>query len=288
MQMQHHFSVPIAADEAWKVLLDAERIAPCMPGASLDSVDGDSFTGRVKVKVGPVGLTYKGTAEIVHRDEATHTAVLRAKGRDSRGNGTAAATVTMTLAEEGAGGGTGEGTGEGAGARTGVDVLTELDVTGRPAQLGRNLMADVAGRIIGQFAAALAEQLQREQGASAHPLPAGRNAAEDSDGPEAPLPTPAAAAAGVGVGGGAAPAGSAAPRTPATNPAAATAASPVRAAGPAPAAAARHGAPDTVQVLGLAGGSVLRIVAASLRAALSGTAAFVRRLLTRSARRHRA
>ncbi|MHA4813075.1 SRPBCC family protein [Streptomyces aculeolatus] len=285
MQMQHHFSVPIAADEAWKVLLDAERIAPCMPGASLDSVDGDSFTGRVKVKVGPVGLTYKGTAEIVHRDEATHTAVLRAKGRDSRGNGTAAATVTMTLAEEGVGGGTGKGTGEGAGARTGVDVLTELDVTGRPAQLGRNLMADVAGRIIGQFAAALAEQLQREQGASAHPLPAGRNAAEDSDGPEAPLPTPAAAAA---AGGGAAPAGSAAPRTPATNPAAATAASPVRAAGPAPAAAARQGAPDTVQVLGLAGGSVLRILAASLRAALSGTAAFVRRLLTRAARRLRA
>ncbi|WP_225793831.1 SRPBCC family protein [Streptomyces aculeolatus] len=285
MQMQHHFSVPIAADEAWKVLLDAERIAPCMPGASLDSVDGDSFTGRVKVKVGPVGLTYKGTAEIVHRDEATHTAVLRAKGRDSRGNGTAAATVTMTLAEEGAGGGTGGGTGEGAGARTGVDVLTELDVTGRPAQLGRNLMADVAGRIIGQFAAALADQLQREQGASAHPLPAGRNAAEDSDGPEAPLPTPAAAAA---AGGGAAPAGSGPPRTPATNPAAATAAPPVRAAGAAPAAAARQGAPDTVQVLGLAGGSVLRILAASLRAALSGAAAFVRRLLTRSARRHRA
>lgn len=287
MQMQHHFSVPIAADEAWKVLLDAERIAPCMPGASLDSVDGDSFTGRVKVKVGPVGLTYKGTAEIVHRDEATHTAVLRAKGRDSRGNGTAAATVTMTLADEGTddgtGGGTGKATGEGAGARTGVDVLTELDVTGRPAQLGRNLMADVAGRIIGQFAAALAEQLQREQGASAHPLPAGRNAAEDSDGPEAPLPTPAA-----GVGGGAPPAGSAAPQTPATDPAAATAASPVRAAGAAPAAAARHGAPDTVQVLGLAGGSVLRILAASLRAARSGTAAFVRRLLTRSARRHRA
>ncbi|WP_407563913.1 SRPBCC family protein [Streptomyces sp. 184] len=260
MQMQHHFAVPIAADEAWKVLLDVERIAPCMPGASLDSVEGDTFGGRVKVKVGPVGLTYKGTAEIVSRDESTHTAVIKARGRDSRGNGTATATVTMVLSAAA------------DGAETGVDVLTELDVTGRPAQLGRGVMADVGGRIIGQFAAALAEQLHEERSASVHRLPVERNAELDGDDlPAGAPPTPGSAGSAVLAG---------SPHS-STRPASDLSA---RAAPAARTTAARRTSPDTVQVLGLAGGSVLRVLGTSLRGVFVGSARLVRRLLTRTAR----
>ena len=92
MQLENSFTVPVPVDEAWRVLLDIERIAPCMPGAALDSVDGDDFTGRVKVKLGPINLTYQGKASFVEKDEAAHKAVIDARGKDQRGNGTAAAT----------------------------------------------------------------------------------------------------------------------------------------------------------------------------------------------------
>ncbi|WP_309229977.1 SRPBCC family protein [Blastococcus sp. TML/M2B] len=104
------------------MLLDIERIAPCMPGAVLDSVTGDDFTGRVKVKLGVITMTYQGKASFVEKDEAAHRAVIDARGKDQRGNGTAAAVVTATLAEEG--------------DHTRVDVLTDLNITGRPAQFG--------------------------------------------------------------------------------------------------------------------------------------------------------
>lgn len=149
MRIENIFTVPVAVDEAWSVLLDVERVAPCMPGAQLESVDGDVFTGRVKAKVGPVTLTYKGRAEFTSRDAATHTATLTAKGKDARGAGTAAATVTMRLAGE-----------DGI---TRVEVHTDLDITGKPAQLGRGVIADVGDKIIGQFADALAEQLAAER-----------------------------------------------------------------------------------------------------------------------------
>lgn len=145
MQIENSFKVPVPVDQAWGVLLDVERVAPCMPGASLDSVDGSEFTGRVKVKVGPVSLTYKGRAAIRSKDEDTRTAVIAGKGRDARGNGTAEATVTMHLEPDG--------------AETRVELLTDLDITGRPAQLGRSVMTDVADRIIAQFASALANEL---------------------------------------------------------------------------------------------------------------------------------
>jgi carbon monoxide dehydrogenase subunit G len=145
VQLENSFTVPVPIDEAWRVLLDIERIAPCMPGAALDSVSGDDFTGRVKVKLGPINLTYQGKASFVEKDEAAHRAVIDARGKDQRGNGTAAATITAKLAAEG--------------STTRVDVLTDLNITGRPAQFGRGVMTDVGNKLLGQFADKLAAQL---------------------------------------------------------------------------------------------------------------------------------
>ena len=116
-----------------------------MPGAALDSVEGDDFTGRVKVKLGPINLTYQGKASFIEKDEAAHKAVIDARGKDQRGNGTAAAVVTAKLEAEG--------------AITRVDVLTDLNITGRPAQFGRGVMTDVGNKLLGQFADKLAAQL---------------------------------------------------------------------------------------------------------------------------------
>src|SRR4051812_49523733 len=116
-----------------------------MPGAALDSVTGDDFTGRVKVKLGQINLTYQGKASFVEKDEAAHKAVIDARGKDQRGNGTAAAIVTAELKPEG--------------EVTRVDVLTDLNITGRPAQFGRGVMTDVGNKLLGQFADKLAAQL---------------------------------------------------------------------------------------------------------------------------------
>ncbi|MEI4273688.1 SRPBCC domain-containing protein [Klenkia sp. LSe6-5] len=145
MQLENSFLVPVPVDDAWKVLLDIERIAPCMPGAALDSVEGDDFTGRVKVKLGPINLTYAGKASFIEKDEDAHKAVIDARGKDQRGNGTAAAVVTAQLKAEG--------------DSTRVDVLTDLNITGRPAQFGRGVMTDVGNKLLGQFADKLAAQL---------------------------------------------------------------------------------------------------------------------------------
>jgi carbon monoxide dehydrogenase subunit G len=145
VQLENSFTVPVPVDEAWRVLLDIERIAPCMPGAALDSVTGDDFTGRVKVKLGPINLTYQGKASFIEKDEAAHKAVIDARGKDQRGNGTAAAVVTAKLRAEG--------------TITRVDVLTDLNITGRPAQFGRGVMTDVGNKLLGQFADKLAAQL---------------------------------------------------------------------------------------------------------------------------------
>jgi len=145
VQLDNSFTVPVPVDEAWRVLLDIERIAPCMPGAALDTVHGDDFTGRVKVKLGPINLTYQGKASFIEKDDAAHKAVIDARGKDQRGNGTAAAVVTAQLAAEG--------------SITRVDVLTDLNITGRPAQFGRGVMTDVGNKLLGQFADKLAAQL---------------------------------------------------------------------------------------------------------------------------------
>ncbi len=145
MELEHSFTVPVNIDRAWHALLDIERVAPCLPGAALDTFDGDQFTGTVKVKLGPIGLTYKGRAHIVERDEASHRAVIDARGQDTRGNGTAAAKVTATLTE--------------AGTTTAVAVRTDLNITGKPAQFGRGVLVDVGNKLIGQFADNLAAEL---------------------------------------------------------------------------------------------------------------------------------
>lgn len=145
MQLEQSFTVPVGVDEAWRVLLDIERVAPCMPGATLESVEGDSFTGTVKVRVGPIALQYRGKASFIEKDEAAHRAVMDAQGRDTRGNGTAAAKVTTSLAADG--------------DHTRVEVVTDLSITGKPAQFGRGLIADVSNKLIGQFADCLARQL---------------------------------------------------------------------------------------------------------------------------------
>jgi carbon monoxide dehydrogenase subunit G len=146
VQLEHSFSVPVGIDEAWKILLDIERIGPCMPGAAIDTVEGDDFTGTVKVKLGPINLTYKGRASFVEKDAAAHRAVIDARGKDARGNGTAAALVTATLAG-----------GDGA---TTVHVRTDLDITGKPAQFGRGVMVDVGNKLITQFAESLADTIR--------------------------------------------------------------------------------------------------------------------------------
>ncbi|NUS63693.1 MAG: SRPBCC family protein [Saccharothrix sp.] len=131
--------------DVWAALLDPEKVAPCMPGAALTGVDGRRFTGTVKVKLGPVTLLYRGTGEFTSVDERVHAAVLKASGKDTRGNGTASATVSMALTSAAAG--------------TEVSVVTDLNVTGRPAQLGRGLISEVSGRIVAEFAECLATRL---------------------------------------------------------------------------------------------------------------------------------
>ncbi len=145
MQLTHSFTVPVGVDEAWAVLRDIERIGPCMPGATIESVDGDDFTGSVKVRVGPISMAYRGSASFVDVDEVVHRAAIDASGKETRGSGTARAHVAAELHEVEDG--------------TKVTVVTDLTVTGRPAQFGRGVMADVGGKLIQQFADCLSEQL---------------------------------------------------------------------------------------------------------------------------------
>jgi len=196
VQLENSFTVPVPVDEAWRVLLDIERIAPCMPGAALDSVDGDDFTGRVKVKLGPINLTYQGKASFIEKDEAAHRVVIDARGKDQRGNGTAAATVTANLKAEG--------------SITRVDVLTDLNITGRPAQFGRGVMTDVGNKLLGQFADKLAAQLgagdaqgdaDRAQAAADQPQGAAAKAAATATGAVEEIAASAEAAAGNGTAG---------------------------------------------------------------------------------------
>ncbi|XVS64950.1 SRPBCC family protein [Actinosynnema sp. CA-299493] len=154
MKLEHRFTVPAPVPEVWAALLDPERVAPCMPGATLTGVDGQRFTGTVKVKLGPVTLLYKGTGEFTSVDERVHAAVLKASGKDTRGNGTASASVSVALTS-----GTSGPSGTSGTSATEVSVVTELAVTGRPAQLGRGLISEVSGRIIGEFAECLATRL---------------------------------------------------------------------------------------------------------------------------------
>jgi len=146
IKLRNVFTIPAPIDEAWKVLLDIDRVATCMPGAKLETTNGDEFEGSVKVKLGAMVLTYRGTAKIVQQDEATHRAVIEGSARETRGTGTASVTIIMSLEPQG-------------GDATEVAVVTELNVTGKPAQFGRGVMADVAERLIDQFSERLREEI---------------------------------------------------------------------------------------------------------------------------------
>ncbi|MEY2711064.1 MAG: hypothetical protein RL487_847 [Actinomycetota bacterium] len=138
MDLNHEFEVPVTVAEAWNILTDVERIAPCLPGAELQEVEGDTYRGVVKVKVGPIQAQFKGQASFVERDDNAHKAVLRGEGRDTGGKGNASALITAQLTEVSA-------------SSTKVQVTTDLSITGKIAQFGRGAMADISDKLLGQF-----------------------------------------------------------------------------------------------------------------------------------------
>jgi carbon monoxide dehydrogenase subunit G len=138
VELTNDFSVPVPVDHAWLLLTDMAKIGPCMPGATITSVEGDQFGGSIKIKVGPIVMTFKGAGEFVEKDQAGKRAVLSAKGRDLKGNGTAQATITATLLEEDGG--------------TKVLVATDLTITGKAAQFGGTVIKDISATLLGQFA----------------------------------------------------------------------------------------------------------------------------------------
>jgi carbon monoxide dehydrogenase subunit G len=153
VQLTNEFLVAIPVDEAWAVLTDVERIAPCLPGAELQEVVDDEYRGRVKVKVGPVSAEYRGVATFVEQDAVAHRAVLQAEGREARGQGNAKATITATLTP--------------SGDNTQVEVVTDLTISGRVAQFGRGVLADVSTRLLEQFVVCLEQTVQAQSGAAA-------------------------------------------------------------------------------------------------------------------------
>jgi uncharacterized protein len=155
MELDHSFTVPVPPDRAWDVLLDVEGIAPCMPGATVEEFDGEVVTGRIKVKVGPVSLTYRGTAKFIERDPAAQVVVVEASGKETRGAGTASATVRASLEPES------------SGAATKVTMHTTMNVTGRPAQFGRGVIVEVGGKLVEKFADNLAQLISGDGAAAA-------------------------------------------------------------------------------------------------------------------------
>ena len=173
MELTNEFRVAVPAAKTWEFLTDVERVAPCLPGATLLSVGGDEFTGAVKVKVGPITVSYKGEAAFVEKDTAAQRMVLKANGKETRGNGNAAAVVTAQLKDEG--------------DATNVVITTDLTISGKAAQFGRDVLSDVGTNLIGQFAKALEADLlggsaprAQTPGATSQPTAAAAADADDS------------------------------------------------------------------------------------------------------------
>jgi len=177
VELNNEFEVSAPIERAWAILTDVEKIAPCLPGAQLQEVEGEEYRGIVKVKVGPITAQYKGAAKFVERDDVNHRAVLKGDGRDTKGAGNASALITAQAVA--------------IGDRTKVSVNTDLTVTGKVAQFGRGVMADVSAKLMGQFADNLEALIQTEQTAAT--APASSTAAAASE------PAPAAAAPTTGV-----------------------------------------------------------------------------------------
>lgn len=180
MELRHQFTVPASPEETWAAFNDPQMVVSCFPGATLISVDGDKFTGSAKVRLGPIALQYTGTGTYLQRDEMTKVAVIEAKGRDKRGNGTATAKVTAQLRPDGEG--------------TAVHVTTDLAVTGKPAQFGRGVMQDVSDNMLDQFVVCLQAHLTGPGAAEAPSAPA--EAGQPTASRPAAQPEPQGAAAG--------------------------------------------------------------------------------------------
>jgi uncharacterized protein len=155
MEIADSFRVSTPIGDTWKILLDIEGIAPCLPGAQLQEVEGDEYRGIVKVKVGPITAQYKGTATLVEADESDHRIVLDAAGRDTRGQGNAKAKIVVTMNTDGEG--------------TRVDVVTDLSITGKVAQFGRGVLDDVSAKLLRQFVDNLERDVLSTAGASPEP-----------------------------------------------------------------------------------------------------------------------
>lgn len=145
MELVNEFRVPVSVDQAWDVLTDVQRVVPCIPGAQLLAVDGDEFTGAVKVKVGPITVSYRGNASFQQKDASARRAVIRADGKETRGSGNASAVMTAELKDEG--------------DHTTCVLTTDLTISGKAAQFGRGVLADVSGNLIGEFASRLEADL---------------------------------------------------------------------------------------------------------------------------------
>jgi carbon monoxide dehydrogenase subunit G len=146
MKLENEFTVPAGLDQVWGVLLDVERVAPCLPGAQVEpGGDEGEYAGSMTIKIGPITARYKGTVKIEEADREARRAVMRAQAKDARGQGTAAATITSTMEE------TPDG--------TLVKVVTDMRVTGPAAQFGRGVMQDVSAKLMRQFAECLASEM---------------------------------------------------------------------------------------------------------------------------------
>jgi len=141
VELTNEFEVAVPVAEAWAVLTDLERIAPCLPGAQLREIEGDEFRGSVKIKVGPITTSYDGTIQITELDETAHRAVMKAQGRETRGQGNVSAVISATMSPSSVG--------------TKVAINTELSITGKVAQFGRGVLADVSAKLLDQFVANL-------------------------------------------------------------------------------------------------------------------------------------
>ena len=150
MELEHSFTVPAPPERTWALMTDLETVGGCFPGATVTEADEETFAGNVKVKLGPIAVTYQGTGRFLERDDEAHRAVIEGTGKGMRGLGNASATVTMQLAPDGEG--------------TRVDVGTELHITGKPAQFGRGVMQSVSDKLLGQFVACVESKLGTEEG----------------------------------------------------------------------------------------------------------------------------
>ena len=162
MDLNHQFTVAVPVEDAWRILTDVERIAPCLPGAQLQEIEGDTYRGIVKVKVGPIQAQFKGQANFIERDDVAHKVVLKGEGRDTTGKGNASAIITAEMTAVDA-------------SNTAVTVNTDLSVTGKVAQFGRGAMADISDKLLAQFVvnlnALIAEQPATAVAPAAAPEP---------------------------------------------------------------------------------------------------------------------